>query len=357
MLKILLIEDNPDHVELIEDALKSMSDKQVEVCSEATLLTGVKRLREEQFDICFFDLKLPDSTIEQTVELLSNDTFGLPIVILSSLNSIDIAKDLLNQGVQDYLPKDEITPPLLYRTCRYAIERWQHQQSIEAFNQDMQAFCSSLSHDFSGHIVRIKGVSNLLKNELIKRVELSPEESKWFTYLETSTQNIHSLVKDLQHYLSVSHSNKEFFTVDLNEVIKSVIDSLKTANERDFNVDIVGTLPNLHASSALLHLLFHNLLSNAIKFNENTPEITFSSLEKGDYIEISVKDNGIGFALEDKDTIFSPFQRLENNKNYTGSGLGLSIVKRIVEHHEGSMQVESELGKGSCFTVIFKKSL
>ena len=58
MLKILLIEDNPDHVELIEDALKSMSDKQVEVCSEVTLLNGVKRLREEQFDVCFFDLQV-----------------------------------------------------------------------------------------------------------------------------------------------------------------------------------------------------------------------------------------------------------------------------------------------------------
>ena len=143
--------------------------------------------------------------------------FRCQSVILTSINSIQIAKTLLSKGIQDYISKDDISPQLLFRTCRYAIDRWKHQREIETYNKDMKAFCSSLSHDFNGQIIRIKGVSNILKLDLEERLVLTPGELTLFEYLNNSTAEIHQLVDDLQHYLAMEYTLKSDEIIDLHK--------------------------------------------------------------------------------------------------------------------------------------------
>tara|TARA_R110001592_G_scaffold344193_1_gene635277 strand:- start:356 stop:1447 length:1092 start_codon:yes stop_codon:yes gene_type:complete len=354
-MKVMVIEDNSDHFEIIEDALASITEIHAHVVRSETLSTGVARLSSEHFDICLCDLQLPDSTISETVLWLSLQTNPLPMVILTSVNSIEIAQSLLNKGVQDYLSKDELTPQLLYKTCCYAIERFRHQQEFAGYNQDMQAFCASLSHDFNGHISRIMGVSKALKADLTSRIDCTPNELKWFDYLEKSTTDVHSLVSDLQSYLSVGYANQVFETVNLKLVITKAVTSLKDTVQTDFKVNIPDELADISGNIALLQLLFQNLIANSIKFNNNLPIIDIVMNDTGNYIEVSLQDNGIGFNPLHVDKIFSPFNRLVNGKKFSGSGLGLSIVKRIIEHHSGSIEASSSLGVGSLFTLKFKK--
>jgi CheY-like chemotaxis protein len=226
-MKILIIEDNPDHLELIIDALHSISEVTIVTSSALTMADGMNLLTTELFDVCFCDLQLPDSNIEQTIKQLSSHSFSIPIIVLSSLNSLETAKKLLNKGVQDYIPKDEISPQLLYRTFRYAIERWNRQQEIETYNQFMQIFCSSLSHDFNGHIGRIITVVSTLKDSLEKRVDLNNTEQKCFKHITISTTKIIQLVNDLQQYLLVDYTHENLVPVKLNDVISKVSESLK----------------------------------------------------------------------------------------------------------------------------------
>ena len=352
-LKVLVIEDNRDHFDLIEDALSSIQELHPIATLVSTTSEAKEALDEEVFDVCLCDLQLPDSNIAQTIEWLSVQKFPCPVIILTSLDSLDIAKELLSQGVQDYIPKCEITGQLLYRTCRYAIDRWKHQQEIEDFNRDMQAFCSSLSHDFSAHIGRIRSISEVLKNDLGNKIEFSPTENQWFSYLDASTQGIQSLVIDLQHYLSVGYSAKDFDLVDINSELDKVVASLRTSLDLDFEINIQNSIPLIYGNPAFLHVMFHNLIANGIKFNKHPPVINIKFIINGNNIEISVEDNGIGFDENKSDTIFSPFKRLNYDKQYGGSGLGLSIVKRIVDHHQGSIKVKSAVDKGSVFTIRF----
>lgn len=354
-MKVLVIEDNPDHFEIIEDAFISISEFKPQIVSVVTLSLGIEKLLSEQFDICLCDLQLPDSPIDQTVEWLTSQSHSLPLVILTSLNSIDVAESVLNRGVQDYLAKDELTPSLLYKTCRYAIERWKHQQLVDEHNKDMQAFCSSLSHDFNGHINRIMGVSKALQEDLSERVSFTTSDLKWFSYLNKSTKEIHSLVADLHKYLSVGYADQEFIAIDIVDVINNVVDSLRNTLQIEFMVNISGGHHVLRGNVALLQLLFQNLLSNSLKFNELIPIIDIIFQESGSYIEVEVQDNGIGFDSSLKKKIFRPFSRLENGKKHTGSGLGLSIVKRIIEHHHGLIDVHSEIGEGTRFNLKFLK--
>jgi signal transduction histidine kinase len=354
-MKVIVIEDNPDHFEIIEDAFASITEIQVTIVRAETLLAGKERLSAEYFDICLCDLQLPDSAINQTVAWLSLQTNSLPMVILTSLNSIEVAQTLLNKGVQDYLSKDELTPQLLYKTCRYAIERFRHQQEVAGYNQDMQIFCASLSHDFNGHISRIMGVSKALKSDLIKRTDCTVDELKWFDYLDKSTTEIHNLVSDLQRYLSLGYTNQTFEKVSLERVVEKVISSLKNSTQISFEVKISNELITIKGNMALLQVLFQNLIANSIKFNNRSPTIDISTKDIGNYVQVIIQDNGIGFDPVHAEKIFSPFNRLANGKKFAGSGLGLSIVKRIIEHHNGSIEAYSELAVGSKFTLTFKK--
>ncbi|TWX73619.1 hybrid sensor histidine kinase/response regulator [Colwellia sp. C1TZA3] len=354
-MKVIVIEDNPDHFEIIEDAFASITEIHAQVVRADTLAAGKSMLFSQHFDICLCDLQLPDSAIEQTVEWLSSQTHPLPMVTLTSLHSIEIAQNLLHKGVQDYLSKDELTPLLLYKTCRYAIERFRHQQEIAGYNQDMQVFCDSLSHDFNGHINRIKGVSGALKSDLMERTPCTANELQWFDYLEKSTSEVQNLVSDLQSYLSVGYVNQVFETVNLKLVVDKVVASLKSTLQIDFEANMPNELATISGNTALLQLLFQNLIANSIKFNNDRPIIDITMQDNGNYVDIILQDNGIGFDPVHAKKIFSPFNRLANGKKFSGSGLGLSIVKRIIAHHDGSIEAHSALGVGSKFTLKFLK--
>ena len=354
-MKLLIIEDNQDHYELIEDMLSVIDDFKVSLVHETRLKQGANRLISEQFDLCLCDLKLADSSIEETVAWLSSQSTILPIIALTSLNSLEVARGLLKQGVQDYIAKDDLSVPLLYKTCRYAVERWHYQQRIEAYNQDMQIFCASLSHDFNGHISKIMCVSDILRSDISKRIPLTVNDNALFDYIENSTNRIIDLTAGLQQYLSVGYSQKEFQEVNLTELLTNVVVSIRSSTTAIFEAKIQKVFPVIQGSAPLLHILFHNLISNAIKFNEKTPKITVSCTIEEQSVTICVQDNGIGFDVKEANYIFSPFYRLKNSKKITGSGLGLSIVKRVVEHHHAAIRVESELGVGSKFILTFKQ--
>ncbi len=355
-MKVLIIEDNSDHLQLIEDMLYAMPESNVEVSSEITLSSGIEKLMLEHFDVCLCDLQLPDSSIEKTIEWLSTGSISIPMIALTSLNSVDVAKELLGKGVQDYVSKEELSPELLVRACRYAIERWKHQQQINEHQKDMQAFCSSLSHDFNGHIARIISVSGAIKSNFGKRFPFTEKDNKWFEFLDTSTTSIHNLVSSLQQYLSLDYADRTFNPIPLLQIIKATESSILASTHKNFTLTYPDDLPMVSGNAALLQLMLQNLVSNAIKFCESAPLIIISYSESEGSVSVAIKDNGIGFNISKSDIMFKPFNRLDNGSKFEGSGLGLSIVHRIAEHHEGSIKVESELGKGSIFTVTLPKA-
>lgn len=354
-MKVFVIEDNPDHLLLIEDALHSIVDTNIQIESASLLADAIKRLNAEKFDICLCDLNLPDSRTEDTVKWLSTHSLELPIVTLTSLNSNELAKDLLQHGVQDFIPKEDISPQLLYRTCHYAIERWKHQFLMDEHNKDMQAFCSSLSHDFNAHISRIMSVSEAIKTNFEKRLTLSSEDKQWFGYLDTSTKAVLTLVTNLQQYLTLGHNKREFITISLNKVMEYTYLSLKMATEKEFELHYPKSLPSVSGNGELLQLMLQNLINNSIKFNENKPIVSITCQEDDRFITLTLQDNGIGFDPVQANNIFSPFYRLANGKKFGGTGLGLSIVKRVIEHHNGQITVTSEVGQGTTFTLRLPK--
>jgi light-regulated signal transduction histidine kinase (bacteriophytochrome) len=139
--------------------------------------------------------------------------------------------------------------------------------------------------------------------------------------------------------------------VDTEEVLDSVLSNLKSSIEENSAEITVDKLPTVMADKTQLIQLFQNLVGNAIKFKKPQfpPRIHISARKEGNEHIFSVQDNGIGMEKQYSDRIFEVFKRLHPIGEYQGTGIGLAIVKRIVERHGGRVWVESELGKGSTF--------
>lgn len=166
------------------------------------------------------------------------------------------------------------------------------------------------------------------------------------------------LISGIAEYSRYSEPG-EITLVDLNEVIKEVINDLEiTIAEKHAKIEC-DMLPTIEALRIQMHQLFMNLISNAIKYarNDSQPEINMTMSEEEVYVEIKAKDNGIGFDNNYADKDFQPFRRLHTEQVYDGTGIGLTICKKIVEAHGGEIQVHSTKGEGSEFILKLPKSM
>lgn len=353
-MNILLIEDNPDHAEMVMDAVREEFQQSAKVTWKKQLSIGLALLDNTEFDICLCDLQLTDSTIENTVERLNALESQTPIVVLTSTNDIGLAKSLVKQGIQDYVPKENLLPGgWLERICSYSIERKQKQLLIEKRNEELELFCSSLSHDFKGPIRRVGSILEILYQDISERQQLIAQEEEFFSMAINGSKAILDLIDGLSAYLMTDIQVKHT-CVSLNELLSNAKSLLL---KYDANTDNIVIKENADAhvvgDHAQLTILFKNLIENGLKYNNKDPvvHVNYVRDEEKDQWRVDILDNGIGIPAEHVDTIFQPFQRLQYENEYTGAGLGLNIVKKIVQYHSGEISLQSTVGKGSTFSV------
>lgn len=347
-MNILLVEDNLDHAELIQDLCQQGFETGYTITHSTLLHDGITNLQKHHFDIALCDLQLPDSPIADTISKLEALITDTPIVVLTSLGDEDLARSLIHKGMQDYLPKDELTPAFLNRVCTYAIERKKNQVQMEVKNDDLEAFCRSLSHDFKSPLRNLKHLIELLKSELTDHLDLNESELNIFRLIDAKHIVIEQLIDGLYEHLRADMTTATKSSVDLNQLSTDVVKQLQFDNSKTVTVHS-GTLPTVYGDRAQLFILFQNIIENGVKYNNNNPRIDIDCEEIDDAFQITISDNGIGIDQEYLQKIFLPFQRLHTEKEYKGSGLGLSTAKRIVANHGGKIDVQSTEGEGTRF--------
>ncbi len=242
--------------------------------------------------------------------------------------------------------------------------------SLARTNEELQKFAYIASHDLQEPLRKIITFSNRIQQ---KYHDDMPEGSK--AYLEkiiSSSQRMTRLIEDLLNFSVVAGSDEQYVPTNLNDVLALVLtDFEELAREKGAKI-LHGELPEIVANRLQMSQLLQNLIGNALKFSkEDTPpliEIYSRKLSPGkaaeypelhddtSYIEISVKDNGIGFDQQYASKIFMIFQRLNHDDKYKGTGIGLALCKKIVDNHQGAITVESQPGKGSVFYIILPEN-
>lgn len=224
-------------------------------------------------------------------------------------------------------------------------------EELKRSNEELQQFAYVTSHDLQEPLRTISSFTQLLENRYKGQMDSNADE--FIEYIVDATNRMQNLIKDLLEYSRVTTRGNEFELVDSEEIIEKTISNLRAAITESNAQISYGELPQITADSRQIGQLFQNLISNAIKFKkpEIPPKINIQAnedKENGKYI-FSVHDNGIGIEEEYFDRIFTIFQRLHTRDEYSGTGMGLSISKKIVERHGGNIWVESEFQKGSIF--------
>jgi PAS domain S-box-containing protein len=237
----------------------------------------------------------------------------------------------------------------------------QYAHELEEQNKELEQFAYIASHDLQEPLRKIQTFTEILE----RHIDEPEQRKKYLERIQSSAERMSQLIHSVLEYSRLSITDVKLEPVDLNIVIENVKTDLELQiSEKAVIVD-TGKLPVVKGIQMQLHQLFLNLISNAIKFSDQDPKIElaarlvranelsqFPNVKPGMvYVEIMVRDNGIGFEQKYAEKIFTIFQRLHGQKTYPGTGIGLALCKKIVDNHHGYIRAESEPGKGSSFYV------
>lgn len=219
-------------------------------------------------------------------------------------------------------------------------------------NQELEQFAFVASHDLREPLRKLMSFTQLLGTG--RYGQFDDKGNEFVGYIRDSAQRMESLLESLLRFSRVSSQGLSLEAVDLNEVMEEVSKDLQLTIEETRTALEVENLPSVSGDKTQLRQLLQNLVSNAIKYRkDDTPpqiHIRAESVEPG-FHDIHVSDNGIGFDMVYQDQIFEVFKRLHGKTEYSGTGMGLAICKKIAERHQGSIQARSEPGEGATFTV------
>jgi len=226
---------------------------------------------------------------------------------------------------------------------------------LERSNTDLEQFAYVASHDLREPLRMVSSYVQLLRKRYAKKLDESGHD--FINFAEDGALRMQKMLDDLLAYSRVSRKGNPFHLTNCNDILNKVLFNLKLVVEENNTKIISENLPDILADETQMIQLFQNLISNSIKYrSEKPPKIEISAKLENKNWQFSFKDNGIGFADEHRNSVFEIFRRLHAKDEYSGSGIGLSIAKKIVERHGGKIWVDSEPGKGSTFYFTIPKN-
>ncbi len=228
-------------------------------------------------------------------------------------------------------------------------------EELKRSNTELEQFAYVASHDLQEPLRMITSYVQLLEKQY--KDKLDENANEFINFAVDGASRMQTLIYSLLEYSRINRI-QPFEWTNLDETLNEVLKDLKVTIKETNAKIIWDNLPMVFADKVLIGQLFFNLIANAIKFRSaDPPEIDIKCEKRDNEFIFAVKDNGIGIKKEYADKIFVIFQRLHSKDKYPGTGIGLSICKKIIERHEGRIWVESEIGKGSTFFFTIKSNL
>ena len=364
--RILIVDDEVRQMNALCDTLR---DQEYEVTGFASSTAALAALRESKFDLLLTDLMMPEMDGISLLRAAHETDRDLVGVLMTGHGTIDTAVDAMKAGALDYILKPfklSAVLPVLARALTVRRLRMENavleksvrertaelevaNRELEAANKELEAFSYSVSHDLRTPLRHIDGFSQILAES--HAAELTEPGQRLLQKVRDGARRLGLLIDELLNFSRLSRQPLVARRVNLRQLVQGVVDELEPEREGR-QVDIrLGELPDCLGDIGLLKQVFINLLSNAHKFTRQRERamIDVKCEFGGDELVCSVRDNGAGFDMKYASRLFGVFQRLHSDSQFPGTGVGLSIVQRIIHRHGGRIWVEAEPDKGACF--------
>jgi signal transduction histidine kinase len=371
-LKVLVVDDEPGIRSGINRILRNYTvgypfmdeDFSFELIDAATGEEAIEIIDRESIDIVLLDNKLPGIEGMEVLEYINKSNKDMGVMMITSYASLDLAVKATNKGAYNFVPK-----PFTPEELRYSMEnitkhlylKRMTQQLNEAGKQIRFQFLSVLSHELKSPINAVEGYLRVMKER-----QVGNRLDDYDTMLDRSLERIkgmRTLIMDLLDFTRIESGKRqrEVKEIDLTEIARVAIDSMGPyAIQKNVTVHLDAQAQfMINGDSEEIEIIMNNLISNAIKYNRDNGNVYCTIKPDKNGLKVIVEDTGIGMNEEELSRLFQEFTRIKNQKtkNITGSGLGLSIVKRYVESYNGTVEVTSIPDQGSTFTIHFPKTM
>lgn len=358
---ILIIDD--------EEALRDGCRQVLERCGYAVLtaeqgVEGLKLAREHMPEMAFVDLKMPNISGMEIIEILSRDVPDIVPVMITGFATIVSAVEAIQKGAYDYLPKP-FNPDQLRALTRRGLDhrnlRIETRKLREEKEQMEKNFITFVSHEMRSPLVVIRQYIEALKEIAGDRFDKDVRE-----IIERCRKRIQSLEEMVEHWLDISRIEDGTFaqnkiSLRLSSIItRSVEEMTPLCRKKGISLEtkIPKKLPQITGDEESLVRVFTNIIGNATKYTPEGGKITVTVKNDEYYTTASISDTGIGIPQDKLPLIFEPFFRCRGkDEKIRGSGLGLTFCKKIMESHNGRIEVSSKEGEGTTFVLMFPASI
>ncbi len=342
-----------------------------------TLEAGLYILAQRAPGACLVDDQLGKYSGADFLRCAQDLGFRVPLVLLTGAGNLDAAREALDRGAIDYLDKNDLSPPLLERSLRYAIETFGVQEALkkaseqleervrqrtaelERSNEELEHFAYLVSHELQLPLKTITSHIEQMKQQVPTCANCADDgfDGYFLDRAHEGAQRMARMIRSVLEYSRVGKGAPARDIVHAKDVLQDVLADLGQAiADKDAKIEI-GGLPVLCSDRILLGQLFKNLIGNALKFSgETRPRIRIWAEQRENFWLCSVQDEGCGIPVERTDEVFLMFHRAHTPHAVSGDGIGLALCKRIVEHHGGKIWVESKPGAGATFRFTFPTS-
>jgi len=370
VLKVLVIDDEPGIRSGVSRILNNFhvtypfmdEDYTYEVTEAATGEDGVVILDRDKPDILLLDNKLPGMQGVDVLEYVRKKNYDIVVAMITSYASLDVAIRATRDGATDFIPK-----PFTPQELKSSIENITKQQYLKRITHKLKQegkkvryqFLSVLSHELKAPLNAIEGYLRMMQEK--QSGERIDDYAEPIDRSLQRIQGMRNLIMDLLDFTKIRLERKEekIQEVDLTEIASGAIVTVQPyaiQMEVSINLDVRSDSV-IMADPSDMEIVFNNLISNAVKYNKRGGKVEITVDSSPSEVIIIVSDTGIGINITDTENLFAEFVRIKNEKTryISGSGLGLSIVKKVVGLYNGTIKVESTPDIGTIFTIRLPK--
>ena len=357
--KILVVDDETAQMKALCDTLR---DRGYETTGFVSAKAALKAMEQTKFNLLLTDLMMPEMDGIALLQAAKQKDANLVGIIMTGEGTIATAVEAMKSGALDYILKPfrlKAILPVLERALavrRLRLENIELERRVrertaelESANKELEAFSYSVSHDLRAPLRHIGGFAGMLVESTGST--LSETDRRYLNLILGSVGQMSHLIDDLLVFSRMGRAEMQRTQVNLQDLLEKLIEDLRPETEGRNIVWKKAPLPSVQADPSLLRQVLSNLLLNAIKYTRprNPAEIEIGSKIEGEEIIIFVRDNGVGFDMRYVDKLFGVFQRLHNQADFEGTGVGLANVRRIIGRHGGRTWAEGKVNEGATF--------
>ncbi len=355
---VLLIEDNPGDAKLVELMLADLcnSTSRYSVNHQATLADALEAAASHHFDVVLLDLSLPDATGIDCLEAVRECMADTPVILVTGRGSESLAVEAMKTGAADYLSKNDLASDVLHRTIHSALEHAEYRRKVQELETFKANIVATASHELRTPLAIIREYVALVRDGIPGPV--NGDQTECLDGALRNCDRLASLINDtldlhrLEHRsVSLRRSRTDLWAL-LDECTRD-FEAQFAKKRQELTVSLPDDLPAVLADGDQISQVIVNLIGNAHKFTPAGGKVSVSVTARTNDVVVRIADTGPGIDKDDQERIFEPFAQINrmDAPGAQGTGLGLAICRRIVDAHEGSLTVRSELGEGSTFSV------